>query len=212
MEPKLFQRLDAIARERCANREPAHDYLHVKRVAASARALAEEEAGDLSIVVPAALLHELFNHPKGHPESHMSGEICAVRAAVVLREEGCPAPLVEPICYAIRVHPFSRGIVPETLEAKILQDADRLDAIGAIGVARCFATCAEMRRPFYADTDAFCRSREPDGKAFGVDHFFEKLLGLAESMHTDAGRRAAKERAAFMQGFLAQLEGEISAS
>ena len=209
MEPKLFQRLDAIARERCTNREPAHDYLHVKRVTAGARALAEEEGGDLSIVVPAALLHELFNHPKGHPESHMSGEICAVRASVVLREEGCPAALVEPICYAIRVHPFSRGIVPETLEGKILQDADRLDAIGAIGIARCFATCAEMRRPFYADADPFCRGREPDDKAFGLDHFFKKLLRLPESMNTEAGRRAAAARAAFMQGFLSQLESEI---
>src|ERR1700730_13628486 len=114
MEPKLFQRLDAIARERAANHQPASDYIPVSRVARSARALAEDEGADLSVVVPAALLHELFNHPKGHADSHMSGEICAVRAAAVLREEGCPPGLVEPICYAIRVHPFSRGIVPET--------------------------------------------------------------------------------------------------
>jgi uncharacterized protein len=209
MEPKLFQRLDAIARERCGNREPAHDYLHVARVAATGRALAEEEGADLNVVVPAALLHELFNHPKGHPDSHMSGEICAVRAAVVLREEGCPPGLVEPICYAIRVHPFSRGVVPETLEARVLQDADRLDAIGAVGVARCFATCAEMRRPFYAAADPFCRGRQPDDKRFGLDHFYKKLLLLPETMNTEGGKRAAAQRAAFLQAFLAQLEGEI---
>jgi uncharacterized protein len=210
MEPKLFQRLEAIARERSgASRSVSHDYAHVVRVTRAARALAEEEAADLSIVVPAALLHELFNHPKDHPESHLSGEICAVRAAAVLREEGCPQGLVEPICYAIRVHPYSRGVVPETLEAKILQDADRLDALGAIGVARCFATCAEMRRPFYDPRDPFCRARTPDDKAFGLDHFYAKLLRLPETMNTLAGRRAAEGRVRFLGAFLAQLETEI---
>ena len=208
----LLTRLDQIAAERCGASEPAHDHLHVRRVAGTARTLAEAEGADVFVAVAAALLHELFNHPKGHPESHLSGEICAQHAEAVLRSEGCPPASVERIAYAIRVHPFSRGIVGETLEARVLQDADRLDAIGAIGIARCFATCADMKRPFYAPVDAFCGARDPDDKRWGVDHFYRKLLRIPEHLHTAAARRLAEPRIAFMRTYLAQLERELDAS
>jgi uncharacterized protein len=206
----LISRLDRVAATRCAGTEPAHDYLHVRRVAESARHIASAEGADAVITVAAALLHELFNHPKGHPESHLSGEVCAAHATQVLREQGCPAALVEPIAYAIRVHPFSRGITPDTLEARVLQDADRLDAIGAIGIARCFATCADMKRPFYAPVDPLCVAREPDDKQWGVDHFFRKLLRIPERLHTETARRLASGRVAFMEGYLEQLGREIT--
>jgi uncharacterized protein len=210
MTDELLARLDRVAASRCAAAEPAHDYLHVKRVADRAREIATAEGADPRVTVAAALLHELFNHPKGHPESHLSGEVCAEHASVVLREQECPASLVEPIAYAIRVHPFSRGITPETLEARVLQDADRLDSIGAIGVARCFATCADMRRPFYAPVDPFCEAREPDDKQWGLDHFYRKLLRIPEHLHTATAKRLAGERVAFMHAFLGQLGREIA--
>jgi uncharacterized protein len=205
----LLARLDRIAASHCTGTEPAHDYLHVKRVASSARAIADAEGADAFVCVAAALLHELFNHPKGHPESHLSGEVCAEHAAAVLREEGCSPSRVEAIAYAIRVHPFSRGIVPETLEARVLQDADRLDAIGAIGIARCFATSAAMGRPLYAAVDPFCASREPDDKAWGLDHFYRKLLRIPEHLRTATARRLAAERTDFMRAYLDQLAREI---
>ncbi len=195
----LLTRLARVAEARCTDAEPAHDILHVRRVAKSAR----------QIAVGAALLHELFNYPKGHPDSKLSGDVCADHARVVLGDEGCQADLIEPICYAIRVHPFSRGILPETLEAKVLQDADRLDAIGAIGIARCFATCADMKRPFYAPSDPFCRARAPEDKLWGVDHFYTKLLRIPESMHTATARAAAVGRVELMKQFLTALEGEV---
>jgi uncharacterized protein len=205
----LLARLQAVAAERCAGSGPAHDYLHVCRVAATARVLSRAEGATEEVAVAAALLHELFNYPKDHPESSRSGEVCAEHAAEVLRAEGCPASFVESVAYAIRVHPFSRGIVPETLEGKILQDADRLDAIGAIGIARCFATCADMERPFYEQGDPFCRRREPDDKSWGVDHFYRKLLRIPEALHTAAARKMAEERATFMRAYLEQLEKEL---
>jgi uncharacterized protein len=205
----LLERLDAVARARCEGAGPAHDYLHVRRVAATARALAIEEAADVHVAVASALLHELFNYPKDHPESARSGEVCAAHAAEVLRAEGSAATFVDAVTYAIRVHPFSRGLVAETPEAKILQDADRLDAIGAIGIARCFATCAEMERPFYRDEDPFCRGREPDDKAWGLDHFYRKLLRVPDQMNTGAGRRRAIERGDFVRAYLEQLEREL---
>ena len=212
MNDELLSRLDRIARDRAADADAAHDYLHVRRVAANARVIAEAEHADTFVAVAAALLHELFNHPKGHPESHLSGEVCAEHAAIVLRDVGCPADRIEPIAYAIRVHPFSRGITPTTLEAAVLQDADRLDAIGAIGIARCFATCADMRRPFYESNDPLCRERAPDDKLWGVDHFYKKLLRIPDHLRTATGKRMAAQRMRVMEGFLAELGTEIGAA
>jgi uncharacterized protein len=208
-EPHFLKKLSAIAELRCATSGPAHDFLHVRRVVDTARRIAEAEGADHAVVVPAALLHELFNHPKGHPESHLSGEVCAEHARVVLVAEGCAQDLVEPICEAIRVHPFSRGILPGTIEGRVLQDADRLDAIGAIGIARCFATCAEMGRPLYASDDPFCRTRLPDDKSWGLDHFYKKLLLIPEQLHTKTARAMADSRVETMRAFLASLQNEL---
>ena len=202
-------RLEEIAREATEGAEPAHDWLHVQRVVANARRIAEAEGADRELVEAAALLHELFNYPKGHPESHLSGEVCAEKALSVLRGEGWDEARAEAVAYAIRVHPFSRGIVPETLEAKVLQDADRLDSIGAIGIARCFASCAEMERPFYSPEDPFCDARAPDDKAFGLDHFYRKLLRIPAHLNTATGRAMAEERVRFIEAFLAQLRREL---
>ena len=205
----VWEALRHIAQTRCAEADPAHDWLHVERVAANARAISLAEGADVEITVAAALLHELFNHPKGHPESRRSGEICAEHAREALRMVRWPEGRIEPVCYAIRVHPFSLGVTPETLEAKVLQDADRLDAIGAIGVARCFATCSDMKRPFYDPDDPLCERRAPDDKRWGVDHFYKKLLGIEERMHTATARAMANDRSAFMKLFLKQFGAEV---
>ncbi len=208
LEPVL-KRLRLVAAERCAAAEPAHDLLHVLRVTGNARHIAAAEGADPSVVLPAALLHELFNHPKGHPGSHLSGDVCAEHARAVLQAEGYPADLTAAVCYGIQVHGFSRGIIPATLEAKVLQDADRLDAIGAIGIARCFATCADMRRPFYNPDDPFCTRREPEDKLWGIDHFYRKLLKIPDGLHTATARALAAERTRCMEAFLHQLGQEI---
>jgi uncharacterized protein len=207
----LLSRLDALAAARCSGTGPAHDYLHVRRVAASARTIALAEGAREDVCVAAALLHELFNYPKDHPDSARSGDVCAQQATEVLRAEGCDAAFVDAVAYAIRVHPFSRGIVPSTLEGKILQDADRLDAIGAIGIARCFATCSEMGRPFYCSDDPFCTEREPDDKAWGLDHFYRKLLRIPGALHTAKAREMGAERGRFLRDYLEQLAAEVRA-
>src|SRR5262245_25370016 len=135
-----LEALKTIARDACAGADSAHDWQHVLRVAANATTLCAAEGAEAAVTVTAALLHELINLPKNHPESSRSGELCAERALEVLARLGCPGDQAERIAYCIRVHGFSRGIVPDTLEARVLQDADRLDAIGAVGIARCFAT------------------------------------------------------------------------
>jgi uncharacterized protein len=204
----LLLRLRAIAEAR-ATSESAHDFLHVLRVTANARRIAEAEGARLDIVVPAALLHELFNYPKGHPDSPRSGEVCADHARVVLRAEGFDAEAIDAIATCIREHPFSLRVVPVTPEGKVLQDADRLDAIGAIGIARCMATCADMKRPFYSLDDPFCATRAPDDKAFGIDHFYAKLLRIPDVLHTATARAMASERVVAMTAFLGELAREI---
>ncbi len=199
------QRLREAAERACEGRPPAHDFLHVERVVAIARRIAVAEGARVDIVVPAALLHELVNLPKGHPDSHKSGDLCAEAALEVL--EG--APYAEEIAACIRDHAFSKGAAPKTLEVAVLQDADRLDAIGAIGIARCFATSTEMMRPFYSPTDPFCRERAPDDKQWGLDHFFRKLLRIEEGLHTATARELARPRAEFLRTFLRQLESEL---
>ena len=206
-----FAALRAAALARLQGVEPAHDALHVERVMASARRIAEAEGADVAVCETAALLHELFNYPKNHPESARSGDVCAAHATTMLREHGYDEPFVERVAYCIRVHSFSRGILPETLEGKVLQDADRLDAIGAIGIARCFATSADMKRPFYAPDDPFCASRAPDDKQWGIDHFYRKLLRIGDGLHTDTARTIAAERTRFMCAFLDQLARELPA-
>ncbi len=201
-------RLLAVAEAR-ATREPAHDFLHVLRVAANARRIATAEGARVAIAEPAAALHELFNYPKGHPDSPRSGDVCAEHARVVLRAEGVSDEDAEAIATCIREHPFSRGIVGTTIESRVLQDADRLDAIGAIGIARCMATCAEMKRPFYSPIDPFCTERALDDKAWGIDHFYKKLLRIPDTLHTATARAMASERVAAMTQFLAQLAREI---
>jgi uncharacterized protein len=205
-----YDQLKKLARAACEGADAAHDWQHVLRVAGNAAALCAAEGADAGVVVPAALLHELFNHPKNHPDSARSGEICAERALVALADLGWPEAEAQRIAYCIRVHGFSRGIVPDTLEARVLQDADRLDAIGAIGIARCFATGGTMGASFYDPDDPFCARREPDDKRFSVDHFYRKLLRIEGTLHTATARRLAGERTRFMQVFLDQLGREIA--
>lgn len=189
--------------------DPAHDMLHVKRVLNHALHILEVEPADAEIVIPAILLHELFNYPKGHPDSKQSGDVCAAYAAEVLDREHYPHSKREYVLDCIRNHSFSKGIVPDHLEGKVVQDADRLDAIGAVGIARLFATCSEMGTPFYCSNDPFGHRRSLNDKQYGLDHFYVKLFHICDSLHTDTARQMAVVRTEFMESYIAQLQAEI---
>lgn len=192
-----------------ASTDPAHDYLHVVRVYQNARKILVQEQADSDIVLVGALLHELFNYPKDHPLSHRSGDVAADMAFDVLAETSFPVEKRERVCDIIRNHAFSKGVIPDTIEGKILQDADRLDAIGAIGLARCFATSGSLRRPLYSPEDAFCQNRSPEGQTFAVDHVFEKLLRIPQTLHTTTARALAEPRMNFISAYLHELREEL---
>ena len=155
------------------------------------------------------MLHDLCNFPKDHPSSHKSADKSSEAASFILKDEDYSSSQIEQIMYAISSHSYSKGIIPETKEAKIIQDADRLDALGAIGVGRVFAVSAQLNRAFYDWKDPFCQEREPNDKKYGVDHFYTKILKLKDTLHTNTAREIAKERTKFIQNFLEQLKKEI---
>lgn len=188
--------------------DSAHDIAHIRRVEAAALAIGEKEGADFEVLMPAVWLHDLVNLPKNHPDRAKASQMSADKAGVILGAAGYPQGRIEEVAHAIAAHSFSAGIPPRSIEAKVLQDADRIDAVGAIGIARCFAVSGALGRPLLHPDDPLCENRAPDDAAFAVDHFFVKLLRLPEMMQTPSGRAMAQERADFMRMYLARLAAE----
>src|SRR5580658_10084633 len=175
---------DAKARGLYPALDPAHDFLHIRRVAATALKLAREEQADAMVVLPAAYFHDFVTIPKNDSRRTQASTLSGEATVLYLRETGYPVLYLDRIRHAIEAHSFSAGISPETIEAKVVQDADRLDSLGAIGIARCFSTGALMGTPFYHELDPFAESRALDDKSYAVDHFFVKLFKIAETLET----------------------------
>ena len=192
--------------------DPAHDLAHFRRVVAAAKTLAEGEGANLAVVIPAAYLHDLINVPKSDPRRSQASRLSAQAATEYLQGEGYDlAPLVE-IAHAIEAHSYSAQIEARSLEAKVVQDADRLDGLGAIGVARCFAVGGIMGRRFYDPADPFGEQRTLDDLVNTVDHFYVKLFKTADTLQTQAGREEGRRRVEFMRRFLDQLDREVRPS
>lgn len=191
--------------------DAAHDLAHIQRVAATAIMLARAEQAELAVVLPAAWLHDCVSVAKSSPQRAQASRMAADAADEFLRAAGYPPTYLPAIHHAIEAHSFSANITPRTTEARVVQDADRLDALGAVGVARCLMLSGQLGRRLYDPAEPFPKQRSPNDQLNTIDHFFTKLLRLAESMQTAAGRDEAMRRTAFMHQFLTQLAGEITA-
>nr|WP_086937473.1 HD domain-containing protein [Thaumasiovibrio occultus] len=190
--------------------DAAHQLDHILRVVNVADKLARQENADLIVVRAAAWLHDCVALPKDHPKRHLGSTLAADKAVAFLAGLGFSATQLDAIHHAIVAHSFSANVTPTTLEAKIVQDADRLDALGAIGIARCLQVGTALKRDLYSLVDPLCETRTPDDSHFTIDHFFTKLFKLPDTMNTLAGRKEAHQRATFMQQFLNQLGDEIT--
>lgn len=173
-----------------------HDFDHTIRVFHMATRLAEEEGADIFAVQLAALLHDV-------DDKKLSPQTCEgkLRAVAFMEENGADAVLIQTVVDIISRISFSAHLAPpDTIEGKCVQDADRLDAMGAIGIGRAFAFGGSRGR----------RMHDPEGQDVQstVAHFYEKLLLLKDSMHTATGRRLAAQRHQFMQAFLTQFYAE----
>jgi uncharacterized protein len=198
--------LDAQA----ADADAAHDQAHVTRVVATARRLAEDEEAQMDVVVPAAWLHDCVVVPKDAPDRAEASRRAAEAARTFLKSEGYPEQWIPDIEHAIAAHSYSGDVAPDTTEAKVVQDADRLDALGAIGIARCFTVGGALDQSLYDPNDPFCDDRAPDDDTYTLDHFYAKLLRLPDTMQTEAGRAEAERRAVFLREYLDRLRDEIT--
>ena len=194
---------------RTAPTDAAHDASHVKRVVKTALYLTDIEKANVSITLPAACLHDCISPPKDSPLRSQASRRAAQAAVEFLADIAYPEEWLPGIAHAIEAHSFSANIPCRTLEAKVVQDADRLDALGAVGIARCLAVGGMFGTPLINPDDPFCESREPDDKAWTIDHFYTKLFKLPDTMQTEAGRVEALRRAGVMQRYLEDLGKEV---
>jgi uncharacterized protein len=189
--------------------DAAHDVAHVQRVAVSAVKFAEIESANLEIVIPAVWLHDCVSVAKDSELRSKASELSATKAEQLLNDWSYPNQFIEEIKHAIIAHSYSANITPRTLEAKIVQDADRMDSIGAIGVARMMMVGGKLNCTLYNEDDPFCNSRQPKDRLWTIDHFYSKLLKLNQGFHTQAAKDEAQRRHDYMLEFLKQLESEI---
>jgi uncharacterized protein len=205
----LRDRLRAIAAQEMVQ-DSAHDLAHLDRVWTNAQTIAKGEGSvDLPVLCAAAYLHDLVNLPKDAPDRARASALSADAARPHLAALGFDVQRIDAACHAIVAHSFSAGITPQTPEAAILRDADRLDALGAIGIARAFAVSGALDRALYHPDDPFAMHRAPDDGAFALDHWPAKLLRLPDGMATGTGREMARARIAVMLRFARDLAGEI---
>lgn len=185
-----------------------HDWMHIERVVKNTRTLARKEGADLLVCELAAIMHDVVNLPKNDGNRKQASTLSAHAAAQFL-EGKLSRERIALIYEAIQAHSYSAGFIPVSLEAKVVSDADNLDALGAIGIARTFECGGAMATPTLAAEDPFCEHRRPADHLYTVDHFYKKLLLLEKRFYTESGRRAARRRVDFMNLFLEELRLEV---
>ena len=189
--------------------DAAHDVGHVERVALWALRLAGLEGADPVVVWTAAWLHDMVHVPKNSPDRSRASALSASAASTFLENERWTLCSIDAVAHAIESHSFSAGVVPRTIEAEVVQDADRLEALGAIGLARCLMLGGQMGSILFHPSDPWGEHRVLADDRISVDHFFAKLLGLPGTMRTEAGRHEALRRVGILREFLRELSREI---
>lgn len=213
MDLKVWQQdIEQWFKQHYNSGDASHDIAHFRRVWHTARRIAEGEQVDLPVILVASYFHDLVSLPKNHPDRSRSSTLSAQQTLLILPRD---FPSFPPDCYAavahaIEAHSFSAQIPPQTLEAKIVQDADRLEALGAIGLARVFAVAGALNTALFDADDPFADNRALNDRAYALDHFQTKLLRLPETMQTTKGREMAQHNADFLVHFMAKLSAELA--
>lgn len=205
------QRFEAWLSEHHSQGDAAHDISHFRRVWATAQRLAEESDADRLVILTACYFHDIVSLAKNHPERSRSSAMAAEQTLTILQSDfpDFPPERYAAVLHAIEAHSFSAGMAPRSEEAKIVQDADRLEALGAIGLARVFAVSGALNNILFDADDPFADRRELDDKKYALDHFQCKLLRLPETMQTEKGRAMALHNARFLVQYMAKLSAEL---
>jgi uncharacterized protein len=211
---KWEQRYTDYLTEHIPTKDGSHDLGHFQRVWKAAQYIDREEGhvADPLILLTAAYFHDLVSLPKNSPGRSASSRLSAERTAALLTDvfTDFPPEKIAGVHHAIHAHSFSAQVAPMTFEAKILQDADRMEALGAIGLARVFYTAGQLSQRLFDAGDPLALEREPDDSQFSLDHFQVKLFKLPALMNTATGRRLAEEKTDYLRQFLRTIEGEIN--
>ena len=200
-----LKNLKKISKIKLSKNDPAHDFEHIMRVYRNAEKICKTENGNKKLILSAVLLHDIVKIKNQKDSAIKSAKL----SEKILKENNFFDDEIKIISDAIKEHSFSKGKIPSSIEGKILQDADRLDAIGAIGLARVFSFSGSNNRPFYDPNDPFSRNRSVNDNKWALDHFFEKLLTLEKKMNTKTGKILAKNRTKILKNFLKELKSEI---
>ncbi len=190
--------------------DAGHDISHIKRVVKSAKQFCREEQANMWVVLPAAWLHDCVQVSKDSPLRTQASKLAADHAVELLTNWQYPEVYLADIHHAIVAHSFSAKVTCQTLAAQVVQDADRMDALGAIGICRTLLVGAGFGNPLTFHEDPFCYHRAANDQAAIIDHFYTKLLQLKDSFQTQSARQEADKRDAFMRLFLQQLEQEMT--
>lgn len=207
MESTIIRNALDFVREVFQNDYSGHDYFHTLRVYKTATRIAEAEGADVATVSLAALLHDVDDR-KLSPETCVNKD----KARAFLRENGASEASIETICKIIAEVSFSEGIVPDTLESQCVQDADRLDALGAVGIARTFAYGGshhrEMYNPDIPPKINMSKEEYANSKSTSINHFYEKLFLLKGLLNTSSAKQIAEYRENFMHNFVNEFLSE----
>ncbi|NOX74517.1 MAG: HD domain-containing protein [Alphaproteobacteria bacterium] len=187
----------------------SHDLGHLVRVWRNVLRIHADEGGDLRLLAAATILHDCVSVEKNDPRRAQASTLAADKAAKVLTGLGWSQSDIATSHHAIAAHSFSANITPKTREARILQDADRLDAIGNIGIARCFYVAGRMELGLYDPDDPQAKQRPLDDSRFALDHFKTKLLTLSSGFQTSSGALLAQKRHEHLLRFLKDFAAEI---
>jgi len=194
-------------------KDGSHDLGHFQRVWRAARRINQEEGGvaDELVLLAAAYFHDWVSFPKNHPQRSESSRLSAERAVELLTEvfSDFPADKVEGVRHAIHAHSWSARVPAETPEAKILQDADRMESLGAIGAARTFYISGQLNQQLFDPEDPLALKRAPDDRRYALDHFQVKLLKLPATMNTVAGKRMAERNAEWLRAMAQKMDEEV---
>lgn len=188
--------------------DPAHDYSHALRVAMWTVRLSGDHAST-GEAIAAGLCHDIVNVPKDSPGRSRASELSAVEAGQLLAGVGFEPSSIDAVVEAIRDHSYSRGVMPQTPLGRALQDADRLDALGAIGVMRNATTGAKLNAQYFDLLDPWATGRDLNDRAYSLDHYFIKLLRIPGQMCTAEGQEEAWRRVDTMRRFLDAIGREI---
>lgn len=191
--------------------DAAHDLSHFRRVWATACRLAEGETVDERVLIAACYFHDIVSLPKNHPQRRTSSTLAAQKTLHILAQDfpDFPAECYPAVAHAIEAHSHSANIAPLTLEAKIVQDADRLESLGAIGLARVFSVAGRLNVALFNPDDPFADTRQLNDQRYALDHFQNKLLGLPETMQTEQGKALAIHNARYLVQFMAKISAEL---